>query len=139
MVRLEISKSINANLDRVWSIISDLDNEPKYWHGTKSVKNIDVKGDKIVREVVIAFRNSKCKEIIEMKKNKSIDIEIVDGPMKGHKIITLNEDNGKTRVDVIWDIKLSGFLSMFTNMVKGHIEDGTRDALERISKECENN
>ena len=139
MVKIEVSKSINADLDKVWSIISDLDNEPKYWHGTKSVKNLEVKDNQIVREVIIAFKNSKCKEIINIEPKKKIDVEITEGPMKGHKVITLAEEDGKTRVDVVWDIKLKGLLSMFTGMVKGHIEEGTNDALERISKECENN
>jgi hypothetical protein len=44
---------------------------------------------------------------------------------------------GKTKVDVVWDIKLSGMMSMFTGMVKGHIEQGTQDALERIRVDAE--
>ena len=139
MVKVEVSKVIDADIDKVWSIVSDLDNEPKYWHGTKSVKNLEVKDDEIVREVIIAFKNSRCKEIVRINPKNKIDVEIVEGPMKGHKIITLKEEDGKTRVDVVWDIALSGLLKMFSNMVKGHIEDGTRDALERIRQECENN
>lgn len=137
MVRIEVSKEINAPLETVWKIASDLDNEPKYWHGTKSVKNIKVEGNTIDREVIIAFKNSKCKETVVLDPMKSIEVSITDGPMKGTKTITLNDVDGKTNVDVIWDIKLSGMMSMFTGMVKGHIQQGTEDALERIRNDAE--
>lgn len=137
MVRIEVSREINAPPEKVWKIASDLDNEPKYWHGTKSVKNLNVDGNTITREVIIAFKNSKCMETVVLNPMKSIEVSITDGPMKGTKTITLNDANGKTKVDVVWDIKLSGMMSMFTGMVKGHIQQGTEDALERISVDAE--
>ena len=139
MVRIEVSKEINAPIEKVWKIASDIDNEPKYWHGTKSVKNLNVTGNTITREVVIAFKNSKCMETVVLNPMKSIAVQITEGPMKGSKTITLNDINGKTKVDVVWDIKLSGMMSMFTGMMKGHIEQGTKDALERISEDSEKN
>ena len=137
MVRIEVSREINAPIEKVWNVASDIDNEPKYWHGTKSVKNLNVAGNTIIREVIIAFKNSKCMETVVLNPMKSIEVQITEGPMKGSKIITLNDTSGKTKVDVVWDIKLSGMMSMFTGMVKGHIEQGTKDALERISADAE--
>ncbi|MFN4336650.1 MAG: type II toxin-antitoxin system RatA family toxin [Candidatus Nitrosocaldus sp.] len=136
-IKLEVSRVIDAPIERVWKIVSDVDNEPKYWHGTRSIKNISKDGNRISREATIAFRNSVCKEevILEPEK-KRIDTNILDGPMIGHKIVTLTDLNGKTRVDVLWDIRLKGMLSMFSSMVKGHIEEGTNDALERISNDA---
>lgn len=137
MVRIEASREIKAPLEKVWKVVSDIDNEPKYWHGTKSVKNLKVEGNRIIREVIIAFKDSKCMETVLLEPMKSVSIEITEGPMKGNKVVTLNNADGKTRVDVVWDIKLSGMMSMFTGMVKGHIEQGTKDALERISADAE--
>ena len=37
MGSFNVSREIAAPLDKVWDIISDLDNEAQYWHGTKSV------------------------------------------------------------------------------------------------------
>lgn len=139
MVRIEVSKEIDAPLEKVWGIASDVDNEPKYWYGTKSVKNLNVEGNTITREVIIAFKDSKCMETVVLNPMKSIEVNITQGPMKGSKLIKLSNDGNKTKVDVIWDIKLSGMMSMFTGMVKGHIERGTKDALERIREEAEKN
>ncbi|MEM0029745.1 MAG: SRPBCC family protein [Candidatus Nitrosocaldus sp.] len=138
-IRLEVSKVIDAPVERVWKIVSDVDNEPRYWHGTKSINNISREGNRITREVTIAFRNSICREEVSIEPElKKVDINILDGPMIGHKIVTLTDINGKTRIDVLWDIRLKGMLSMFSSMVKGHIEEGTMDALERISNDAVN-
>jgi carbon monoxide dehydrogenase subunit G len=135
VIAIQVSRELAAPLDKVWEIIADVDREPEFWYGTKSIKNTK-KIEKIIeREVVISFRNSICKEIVTLDPKKSVKISIIDGPMKGTKNIMINDvGNNKTRIDVEWDIKLAGFLGMFTRMVKKHISEGTEEALERISK-----
>jgi hypothetical protein len=124
-----------VTLDSVWNVISDIDREPEFWHGTKSIKNISKTGNTIEREVVIAFRNSKCREIVKLDNKKSINIDIIQGPIRGRKTITLKTiKDHTTRIDVEWDIRLSGFYGIFTGMIKKHILRGTEEALERISE-----
>jgi len=60
MAIIDASISINASVDKVWDIISDLDNEPKFWKGTKETKIISRDDNVITREIIIAFRDSKC-------------------------------------------------------------------------------
>ena len=138
MVNFHKAKKINAPVSEVWKILSDIDREPEFWHGTKSIKNI-TKSDKVVeREVVIAFKNSVCKETVTIDPMKSITTEITDGPLKGKKVVVINPDGDQESiVDVEWDIRLSGFMGIFSKMVKKHILEGTNDALERISKAVE--
>jgi hypothetical protein len=94
----------------------------------------------VEREVVIAFKNSVCKETVTIEPMKSVTTEITEGPLKGRKTVVINPDGEKACVvDVEWDIRLSGFMGMFSKMVKKHILEGTNDALDRISKALENN
>jgi len=137
MATINASREVSAPLDRVWEIVADVDNEPQYWHGTKTVKNISKSGNTIEREVTIAFRDSKCRQTVVLNPKKSVDIAITDGPLRGTKVVTLNPSGDKTRIDVVWEIKLAGFLGMFTGMVKKHIAEGTEDALTRIAKAVE--
>ena len=137
MATINASREVSAPLDRVWEIVADVDNEPQYWHGTKTVKNISKSGNTIEREVTIAFRDSKCRQTVVLNPKKSVDIAITDGPLRGTKVVTLNPSGDKTRIDVVWEIKLAGFLGMFTGMVKKHIAEGTEDALSRIAKAVE--
>jgi carbon monoxide dehydrogenase subunit G len=137
MVTLNASQEVSAPLDRVWEVVADIDNEPKYWHGTKAVKNISRNGNIIEREVTIAFKDSKCRQTVVLNPKKSIEITITDGPMRGTKIVTLSPSGDRTRIDVVWEIKLAGFLGMFSGMVKKHIAEGTEEALARIAKAVE--
>jgi carbon monoxide dehydrogenase subunit G len=137
MATINASREISAPLDRVWDIVADVDNEPEYWHGTKTVKNISRSGNTIEREVTIAFKDSKCRQTVMLNPKKSVEITITEGPLKGTKAVTLSPSGDKTRIDVVWDIKLAGFLGMFTGMVKKHIAEGTDEALERIAKAVE--
>lgn len=137
MASFNISREIAAPLDKVWDIVSDIDNEAQYWHGTKSVRNLSREGNVVKREVVIAFKDSKTLQTVTLNPKTSIDTRITEGPIMGARVITLSETAGKTRVNVAWDFKLAGFLSVFSGMVKKHIAEGTEQALERIAKAAE--
>ena len=133
MVEINNSRAMTAPLDKVWKIVSDVDNEPTYWHGTKSIKNLSKNGNVIEREVIISFKDSKCRQTVTLDEGKSVEIKITDGPLTGTKTVRLSpESDGKTRVDVNWNIKFAGFLGMFGGMVKKHIAEGTDEALTRI-------
>ncbi len=137
MVSINASRELSAPLDRVWDIVADVDNEPQYWHGTKTVKNISKNGNTIEREVTIAFKDSKCRQTVVLDPRNSVAITITEGPLKGTKVVTLSPSGRNTKIDVVWDIKLTGFLGMFTGMVKKHIAEGTEEALDRIAKAVE--
>ncbi len=38
MITVNASREMSAPVDRIWNIVADVDNEPKYWRGTKTVK-----------------------------------------------------------------------------------------------------
>ena len=138
MVNFHTSKKIDAPVSEVWKVLSDIDREPEFWHGTKSIKNISKSDNIVEREVVIAFKNSVCKETITIVPMKSITTDITEGPLKGKKLVVINPDGDKASiVDVEWDIRLSGFMSIFSKMVTKHILDGTNEALNRISMAIE--
>lgn len=135
MVLIHASRDIPASLDSVWNVIADIDREPEFWHGTKSIKNISKQGNIVEREVVLAFRNSVCREIVELDPKNSVNIKIMEGPIKGKKAIILTTiENNATRINVEWNIRVSGLFGIFTRMIKKHILKGTEEALDRISK-----
>jgi hypothetical protein len=134
MVLIYASRDILASLDSVWNVISDIDREPEFWHGTRSIRNISKQGNIVEREVILAFRNSVCREIVELDAKTSVNVKIIEGPIKGKKTIVLTTiENNTTRINVEWNIKVSGLFGIFTGMVRKHILKGTEEALERIS------
>jgi len=138
MANIDTSIDINAPVDRVWDIISDLDNEPKFWRGTKETRIISRDGNVVTREIVIAFRDSKCMQKITIQPKEKIYAEFTKGIIKGSKTLTLKPKDGSSLLEANWDVKMSGLAGMFTGMIKKHIRSGTEQALESIKHKAEN-
>src|SRR5512135_703518 len=137
MVQIQASVEIDAPIDKVWNIVSDLDSEPKFWKGTKEVRNISKDGNTVTREVTIAFKDSKCMQKVTLYPKQKIEVQFTKGIIEGSKVITLTQQENKTRLDVLWDMKLSGMMGMFTGMIKKHIQSGTEQALQSIKQETQ--
>ena len=137
MAQIQASVEIDAPIDKVWNIISDLDSEPKFWKGTKEVRNISKNENTITREVTIAFKDSKCMQTVTLYPKEKIQIQFTKGVIEGTKTLTLTQKDNKTRLDVLWDIKLTGMMGMFTGMIKKHIQSGSEQALDSIKQESQ--
>ncbi len=137
VTKIEISTKIKSSIDKVWDIISDLDNEVKYWKGTKEIHNISKEGNKIKREVIIAFRDSKCLQEVTLVPKEKIEVLFTEGIIQGTKTISLKPIEDEVLLEAIWDMKLSGMMGMFTGMIKKHVKSGTEQALQTIKEEAE--
>ena len=137
MTIINSSIDINASIEKVWNIISDLDNEPKFWKGTKESRTISKDGNVVIREIIIAFRDSKCMQKITLYPKEKIYAEFTDGMLKGSKTLNLKSKENSLWLEVEWDIKMTGLAGMFTGMIKRHVKGGTEQALELIKLEAE--
>ena len=137
MATIEVEIEINATIDKVWDVVSDIDNEPKFWKGTKEIKNLSKDGNIINREITIAFRDQKCLQAVKLEPKERIEAKFTKGILNGEKIISLIPKDEKTILHTIWDIKLTGMMSMFTGMIKKHIKSGTTQAMQSIKEEIE--
>jgi ribosome-associated toxin RatA of RatAB toxin-antitoxin module len=137
MTTIQSSTIINAPIEKVWELVSDIDNEPKFWKGTKQIRNISKDGNTVKREVTIAFKDSKCMQTVTLYPKEKIVGQFTEGILNGTKTITLTPQENNTKLEAVWDIKLSGMMGMFTGMVKKHIKSGTEQALESIKNELE--
>ena len=137
VTKIEVSNTIQSSVDKVWNIIADLDNEPKFWKGTKEIHNISKDGNKIKREVIIAFRDSKCIQEVTLYPKEKIEALFTEGIIQGSKTIILKPLDSKVSLEAIWEMKLSGMMGMFTGMIKKHVKSGTEQALQAIKEEAE--
>jgi carbon monoxide dehydrogenase subunit G len=137
MAVIEASVEINATKDKVWQLISDIDNEPRFWKGTKAIQNISSENNKITREITIAFRDQKCMQEVTLIPKERIEAVFTKGIIDGTKQLTVTPKNDTTILKVEWNIKLTGIMSMFTGMITKHIKNGTEQALQLIKDELE--
>ena len=138
MAEIKTSIIINSTQEKIWEVISDIDNEPKFWKGTKKVRNISSDENKISREITIAFRDQKCLQEVTIVPKKMIKAVFTKGVIVGEKILTLKNMEDSCELEAMWDVKLSGKMGMFTGIIKKHIKSGTEQALQEIKKEVEN-
>lgn len=137
MTKIEVSIKIKSSVEKVWEIISDIDNETKYWKGTKEIRNISKDGNKVHREVTLAFRDSKCLQEVTLYPKEKIEIIFTKGVIQGTKTINLKSQDEEVLLETVWDMKLSGVMGMFTGMIKKHVKSGTEQALQSIKLEAE--
>jgi hypothetical protein len=138
MADIKASVVINSTQEKIWNVISNIDDEPKFWKGTKEVRNISKDKNQISREITIAFRDQKCLQEVTIVPKETIKAVFTEGVIVGEKILTLKKINESYELEAIWNVKLSGMMGMFTGMIKKHIKSGTEQALQAIKKEVEN-
>ena len=138
MAEIKASVKINSTQEKIWDVISDIDNEPKFWKGTKEVKNISKDGNHISREITIAFRDQKCMQEVTIFPKEKIKAVFTKGVIVGEKTLTLKDTDDSCELEAIWDVKLSGKMGLFTGIIKKHINSGTKQALQAIKEEVEN-
>ena len=139
MAEIKASVKIHSTQEKIWSVISDIDNEPKFWKGTKEVRNISKDGNQVSREITIAFRDQKCMQEVTIVPKETIKAVFTKGVIVGEKTLTLrNASDDSCELEAIWDVKLSGKMGLFTGIIKKHINSGTKQALQAIKEEVEN-
>ncbi len=130
-------RTVKSSLDRVWSIVSDVDNDPKYYDGMSSVKNLSRRGDVIEREVVVGFMGHDGRQTVTLTPKESVEVNMTQGPMTGTRITTLTPLGGsRTRVVVRWNVEFH-MPAFVRSMVKQEIGKVTERALRRITEEAE--
>ena len=131
---IKTSVTINATQEKIWDVISDSDNEPKFWKGTKEVRNISKDGNQISREITIAFRDQKCLQDVTIVPKETIKAIFTKGGIVGEKILTLKEMENACELEAVWDVKLTGKMGMFTGIIKKNIKRRTEQELQEIKE-----
>jgi Polyketide cyclase / dehydrase and lipid transport len=129
---------INADRETVWKIISDLENEPDYWYGTKSVRTISKTDCTISREITQNFRNHKILQEVTQEAPDYVEIRYLHGLTTGTKTMKIESISKDTqRLRVVWRIRFSGIFKLATPIIKRHTANGTVNALKRIKAAAE--
>lgn len=138
MAEIKAEVMINSSIDKIWEIISDINNEPEFWKGTKSIRNISHEGNTTKREITIAFKDKKCLQDVTLYPKEKVEAVFTKGIINGRKTVNIQQTDNGCKLEAIWDIKLSGMMGMFTGMIKKHIQSGTEQALVEIKRVVEN-
>jgi uncharacterized protein YndB with AHSA1/START domain len=145
---IKASREISSPIDQVWNVVSDIDNEAKYWSTFKGIKNIstatiNMTANTTEREVTIEagpLGETVTHQFVTVNPEQFvIETNITEGPVTGTRTLTLNPSSitNATRIDVIWNVDLSGIPFFGTGFAKDGILRTTEEALTNIAAELE--
>src|ERR671922_1137741 len=146
---IKASREISAPIDQVWNIVSDVDNETKYWPTFKSIKNINTTAINMTantteREVTLVVGpqgETVTHQFVTVNPEQFVvETNITEGPVTGTRVLTLSPSTNMTnttKIDVLWNVDLSGIPIFGRGFAKDGIMRTTEEALSNIAAEVE--
>jgi carbon monoxide dehydrogenase subunit G len=135
-LEMKSSTMINAPVEKVWSIISDIDDDIKFWKAITSIRNLSIEKNVVKREVVLGKVN-KCLQTVTLFPKEKILTEWTKGSILGTKEITLLSQGNTTQLDVTMDYKFSGIAGFMSGKIKKDIQNESDRAVEMIKEIAE--
>lgn len=136
MPEIKTSIEINASVDKVWEVVSDLDNDSKFWTSITSIRNISHENNEIKREVILAKVN-KCLQTITLYPKEKVHTEWIKGIIKGTKDILLTPRNNGTHLESVLDYKFSGMAGFMSGKITKDVTIEAQRAVESIKQKAE--
>lgn len=141
MAKIRKSAEANADISRVWKIVSDLDKEHKNWDLLRDVKILGKRENSVDREVKIRrgpMGEAKSVQTLSIDPGRKVTVlTMTEGPMLGTRKISLHKiGESRTRIDVDWEFEMRGIPSFTLGFVEDNISNVTEESLERIAEQA---
>ena len=145
---IKVSRELSGPIDQVWNIVSDIDNETKYWPTFKTINNINMTAINMTaniteREVTLLtgpLGETTTHQFVTVNSEQFVvETNITEGPVTGTRVLTLSpsSNTNTTKIDVFWNVDLSGIPVFGRGFAKDGIMRTTEQALSNIAAEIE--
>lgn len=136
MFEVDVALKVNASLERVWNIISKVDNDRMYWKEISRIKNLTRDRNGLTREAYLA-NGSKYNQKITFFPKEGIHIRWTRGTVTGVKDIMLIDNGPTTIVRVQINYKHGGAVHIGSTDILKKLRTETESALRLIKREAE--
>ena len=136
MVEIKVKLQIDAPVEKVWNIISRVDDDPQIWNLTKRVRNISKKDNEIIREVIVG-KVEKCHQKVILVPKEAIHILWTKGVITGTKDFVLTSLDSQTLLEVSMDYNISGPARFFEGGIKEELQIEAELAVDLIKEKAE--
>lgn len=145
---IKASREISVPIDQVWNVVSDIDNETKYWPTFKAIRNVNMSAVNMTantteREVTLEVGpqgETITHQFVTVNSEQFVvETNITEGPVTGTRVLTLSpsSNTNATKIDVFWNVDLSGIPIFGRGFAKDGIMRTTEEALGNIAAEVE--
>ncbi len=136
MAEIKAAIEINTPVDKVWEVVSDLDNDSKFWTAITSIRNLSRESNEVKREVTLAKVN-KCLQTINLYPKEKIHTQWTKGIIKGTKDIILTPKGGATHLEAVLDYKFTGMAGFMSGKITRDVTSEAERAVEFIKEKAE--
>lgn len=136
MVKIKVRVQIEAPLEKVWNILSDLDNDRTFWKGMASLKNISQEGNVVTREVTLGTSN-KLMQTVTLFPRKKRSTEWKSGIFSGTKDIEVTPVGNGTQLEVLINYRLSGMAKFMSGKITKDLQSEADEAVRLIKEVAE--
>ena len=145
---IKASREISSPIDQVWNVVSDVDNETKYWSTFKTIKNINMTAINMTantteREVTLVtgpLGETITHQFVTVNPEQFVvETNITEGPVTGTRTLALSPsfNTNATKIDVFWNVDMSGIPIFGRGFARDGIMRTTEEALSNIAAEVE--
>ncbi|MGI0082036.1 MAG: type II toxin-antitoxin system RatA family toxin [Nitrosopumilaceae archaeon] len=136
MAEITASVQVNAPLEKVWSVVSDLDNEPMFWKAMTGIRNISQEGSVVRREVTLGKVN-RCMQIVTLSPKEKVHTEWIKGTIKGTKDLILSPNGNTTKLEAVLDYKFTGMAGFLSGKLQKDVQFEAEQAIQLIKEKAE--
>ena len=138
MTEIKASVQINAAVDKVWNIVSDLDKESKFWSNITKTRTLSTENNVVKYEITIG-KVDRCLQTVTLYPKEKILAEFTKGIIGGTKTTTLAPRDNGTFLEIIWNIKFKGMAGFMSGKSNSYFQNNTEQAVLAIKQTSEGN
>lgn len=136
MVEIKVRLQINTSQERVWNIISNIDNDSDFWRGITSIRNLSRDGNVITREIVLGT-NIRCVQRLVIYPKEEIHIRWIKGVIAGTKAILLTPIGQATLLEVQMNYRFSDISNLASKRLAALFQNEAELAVDLIKEQSE--
>ncbi|MGI0026813.1 MAG: SRPBCC family protein [Nitrosopumilaceae archaeon] len=136
MVEIKVRAQINAPTNKVWDVISDVDNDPTFWKGTAAMRNLTKDGTVITREITIG-KVDRCLQTVTLFPKEGINVRWTKGTITGTKDLLLVPMGSTTQLEVVLKYKFSGMATFLSGKITKDLQREADEAVQLIKEKAE--
>ena len=136
MVEIKVRVQIDAPTEKVWDVISKIDDDPTFWKGTTAIRNLSKDDNVITREVTIG-KVDRCLQTVTLFPKEGINIRWTKGTITGTKDLILIPMGNATQLEAVLKYRLSGMATFLPGKITKDLQREADEAVNLIKEKVE--
>ena len=136
MVEIKVKVQIDAPIEKTWEVISNVNDDPKFWTIMKAIRNISKGENEMTREVTLG-QTEKCMQTITFAPRESMHVLWTKGVIKGRKDFILTPLGKGTLLEINMDYDISGPAKFFPGRITDELHMEAEIAVDLIKEKSE--